>query len=62
MSFHYEGPVKMFDKVICNNFSADTKAVSEKKALNNLSFQAKRKFFLQPYAKIELSARYLEQM
>lgn len=40
-SYTYEGPVMEFDRVIDNRWTAETKAVSEKKAKSNLTHQFK---------------------
>lgn len=39
--YSYTGPVMEFDKVIANNWSSSTRAVSEKKARCNLAYQFK---------------------
>lgn len=38
----YDGPVKEFDTIILDRWSASTRAVSEKKARSNLAYQFKR--------------------
>ena len=39
--YDYNGPVLEFDKVVANNWSASTRAQSEKKARCNLAYQFK---------------------
>ena len=40
--WRYEGPVVEFGKCICNYWSGETTAVSEKEAQNNLKYQFKK--------------------
>lgn len=40
--YYYNGPVKEFDTIIVERWSASTRAVSEKKARSNLAYQFKR--------------------
>ena len=37
--YRYEGAVLIFDRVVAHNFTAETKAVSEAKAKNNIRWQ-----------------------
>ena len=39
----YDGPVMEFDNCVANRWTASTRAVSEKKARSNLTYQLKRK-------------------
>lgn len=39
----YDGPVKEFDTCIVNRWTASTRAISEKKARSNLTYQFKKK-------------------
>ena len=40
--YMYNGPVLEFDKCVANNWKANTYAVSESKARNNLAYRFKR--------------------
>jgi hypothetical protein len=57
--FHYHGTVKHFDSIISRNFDDTTMAVSEKQALSNLQFKAKRKLGYNPESKLTLDIKYL---
>ena len=52
--YGYDGPVLLFDKIICNRWQAVTSAPSKKKARSNLIFRFKRDNGLAPNAKITL--------
>lgn len=41
--YSYDGPVMEFDNCVANRWIASTRAVSEKKARSNLTYQLKRK-------------------
>ena len=41
-TYHYEGPIKQWEKTVITNFDVTTNAVSEKKAIQNVLFRAKR--------------------
>ena len=55
MLFVYKGPVFKFDKEVIRNWTAITEAPSKEKALNNLTFRAKKVLNLAPHAKLKLS-------
>lgn len=40
--YRYSGPVKEFDRIISDNWTAETLAISEAKARSNLSFRYKK--------------------
>lgn len=42
--YRYEGPVEEFGKCVTRNWVAQTRAVSEKEARSNLSYQYKKQF------------------
>ena len=42
--YRYSGPVYIFDRLVTDSWSADTMAVSAKKAKVNLSYQYKKKY------------------
>jgi len=46
--YKYDGAVKRFDKIVIHRFVACTYAASEKKAIQNIIFQAKKKLGLEP--------------
>lgn len=52
--YSYDGPVKEFDRIICNRWVAKTYAPSSKKARSNLIFQFKKEFNRTVSAKISL--------
>lgn len=39
--YTYSGPVSYYDKVLANNWTAETRAVSELKAISNFKYQFK---------------------
>lgn len=55
--YEYSGSVLMFDRIVANNWTASTKATSEKKARSNLAYQYKRDNGLAPHAKITLPGK-----
>ena len=57
--YHYKGSVMQFGKEIARNWEGCTYAVSERKALNNLSFQYKTQHKLAKTAKILLVSKNL---
>lgn len=48
----YDGPVMEFDNCVANRWTASTRAVSEKKARSNLTYQFKKKNNRLIYGKI----------
>lgn len=58
--FKFKGAVYMFDTLISNCFEGETYAVSEKKALNNLTFRCKDKFGYLPSVKLTLQGQLTE--
>lgn len=59
--YTYQGAVTSFGKLLTNNFTASTVAVSRKKALNNIKAQYKQKYNLAITAKIELNESCLKE-
>lgn len=59
--FMYKGPVYMFDKFV-ENWTGYTWAVSEAKALSNLSYSWKIDHKLLPGANVKLDADYLSEV
>lgn len=53
-TYIYEGPVKMFDKIINPNWYGQTMAVSKKKARSNLAFRYKKEHGLNNRSKVTL--------
>lgn len=50
--YFYDGPVLEFDRIVANHWIATTRAVSEKKARNNLSYQFKKQYGREARSKI----------
>ena len=57
--YHYHGNVKQFDSIVIRNFQGQTFACSEKQALNNLAYQAKKILKFASNAKITLDSKSL---
>ena len=55
--YSYDGPVKEFDRCIAQRWCGTTYAVTEKKALANLSYQFKKEFGRAASAKITLPGK-----
>ena len=55
--YSYNGPVLEFDKVITNNWRAQTNATSEAKARSNLAYQFKKVNGKVPRTKITLPGK-----
>lgn len=55
--YEFYGSVMLFGKEVRRNWRAQTIAISEKQAINNLLFQARKLLKLGPRTKLELSAR-----
>lgn len=39
--YGYRGPILVFDNVVSNNWTTTTYAISKKKAVNNIEYQAR---------------------
>lgn len=61
-NYAYNGPVFSFGKLICNNFSSKTVAVSESKAYSNFCHQYKVNNNLSLSFKIELDRNKIERI
>ena len=57
--YHYHGNVKQFDSIVIRNFQGQTLACSDKQALNNFAYQAKKILKLASNAKITLDSKSL---
>lgn len=56
--YEYEGPIVLVDsRVVSNIWKAQTWAVTEKKAVNNFKFQAKKALGLVSTAKVKLPGK-----
>lgn len=55
--YQYRGSVLCFGREVCRNWVAQTTAVSEKEAISNLLFRAKKELGLVPNAKLTLSGK-----
>lgn len=58
--YHYKGTVCHFEDIITRNFEDYTMAVSEKQAINQLSFKAKQKYGYDKSALLKLNPKYLK--
>lgn len=59
-TYSYAGPVYEFETCINNFWEGETRAVSEKKARNNLAYQYKRSHCKSADAKITLPGNVIE--
>ncbi len=55
--YRYDGPVEEFGKCVTRQWSAQTRAVSEKQARSNLSYQYKKQFNKAANTKINLPGK-----
>lgn len=55
----YDGPVLLFGKCIMNHWTAETMAVSEKKAKSNFAYQFKTRYNKVANSKIELPGKII---
>lgn len=58
--YRYEGPVKEFDRIISENWKAETRAVSEEKARSNLTYRFKTMTGRAPRSKITLPGKIIK--
>lgn len=58
--FRYTGAVLLYGKPVSDRWSAETYAVSEKKATSNLEFRYKRKFGYTSTAMVKLAGKPVE--
>lgn len=58
--YYFKGAVFLFDRLISNNWTGETTAISEKKALSNLLFRAKSQMGFLPSAKLTLDGKLME--
>ena len=59
--YRYRGAVKQFGNIICENWVAETSAVSASKALSNLTYRYKKEHGFTSSAKVELDKKCLEE-
>ena len=59
--YSYDGPVFEFERLIANNWRAETYAVSEAKARTNLAYQFKRDTGRVPRTKITLPRKIVKK-
>ena len=57
--YRYHGNVKQFESIVIRNFQGQTLACSDKQALSNLAYQAKKILKLASNAKITLDSKSL---
>ena len=55
--YRYEGPIMFFDTCVASRWLGVTYAVSEAKARNNLTYQAKKELNKSPSSKITLPGK-----
>ncbi len=55
--FEFTGGIWLFEREVARNWTATTYAVSEKQALSNLAFQAKKKMGLISTARVTLKGK-----
>lgn len=60
MIWHYRGPVRRFEQVVCPLFEAYTTAPTLGKALSNIAYKYKEETGLAPTAKVELDKLFLD--
>lgn len=58
--YRYSGPVKEFDRIISDNWTAETSAVSEAKARTNLSYRYKKQTGRITASKITLPGKLIK--
>lgn len=58
--FRYCGPVYVFDRLVTDSWSADTMAVSSRKARVNLSYQYKKKYGFEYSVSVKLPGKITE--
>lgn len=58
--YKYQGPVLAFDRLIANNWSGETVAISEKKAKSNLGYQFKKDANLANNTRVSLPGKIKE--
>jgi hypothetical protein len=59
--YSYDGPVLEFDRVVADNWHAETCAASEAKAYANLAFRFKQETGRVPRTKITLPGKLVSQ-
>lgn len=57
--YSYNGPVTQFGKLVCNKWSGETMAVSEKKAKSQLIYRFKTQHGLLPNTKVEFPGKII---
>lgn len=55
--YRYSGPVLIFDKVVDQNWTAETYAISPARARSNLSYRYKKEIGLVPGTKLTLPGK-----
>ncbi len=55
--YRFTGIVYLFDTIVSNNYIAETYAVTEKKAMNNITFRCKNEMGYLQQAKIKLEGQ-----
>lgn len=55
--YSYDGPVLEFDRIVANHWKASTRAMSEKKARQNLAYQFKSQYGRSPCSRITIPGK-----
>lgn len=55
----YDGPVMEFDRIVMSRWTGSTRAVSEKKARNNLAYQYKKSHNRTTNTKVSLPGKLI---
>jgi hypothetical protein len=55
--YEYEGPIMVFNTCVASNWRGSTYAVSEEKARNNLTYQAKKLLNKLPSTRVTLPGK-----
>jgi hypothetical protein len=55
--YEYEGPIMVFNTCVASNWRGSTYAVSEEKARNNLTYQAKKLLNKLPNTRVTLPGK-----
>lgn len=58
--YKFTGAVFLFNSLVLNNWSAETVAITPKKAMSNLVYQAKRAMGYLPSTQIKLDGNLVE--
>ena len=57
-TFRYSGPVLVYDKIVEDNWIAETTASSQRKASSNLKYRWKKLWGLEQTVRVELPGKF----